>query len=328
MNIFANCSALSGVAISDTECLVSLMNDGLSEARTQHSIPLVYKVGLWSFVSDEPILPWITADTARIGQNSQELLVVGWAGQVLLIDDAGTRREAIFRTDSLPVSIIRSASAIGQVVYAAGMGRQVYRRTIESGWTPIDGAVVSSNGESHVGFEAIGGFERGEIYAAGLNGELWTYVGTAWHKIDSPANVHLHSICCAEDGFVYIGGRTGVLIKGREHSWQVIDLGIDAPVWDMQWFNRTLYLIIDDGIYQYSDGVAEKVAASNAQGEFVNFSCSENRMWAFGRKKIAWFDGSGWSEHPADISEENLNRDLMSFLNDEVLISGSPFLTE
>jgi hypothetical protein len=326
MNVLDCCSVHSGVAISDEECLISLMNDDLSQESRQHSIPLLFRGDLWSSIEEEPVLPWITAGTG-IGRPHESLLV-GWAGQVLAIDGAGSRREALIRTDSLPVSIIRAVSSIDGATYIAGMSRQVYERTVERDWTDIDHDVVNAKGEFGVGFNAIDGFARGEIYAAGMNGELWCYAKTIWHQIDSPVGVHLHSMCCGEDGFVYVGGRAGVLLKGRRDTWDVLDLGIDATVWDVHWFRGILYVISKDGIYRYNEGVVERVGTSLADGDFVNFSSAGQKLWAFGPKRIIWYDGSTWGEQSVEIAEENVDEGLLGFLNNDVVKNGSTYLED
>jgi len=315
MDILENCSILCGVAASDEECLITVMNDRLAEERSQHSIPMLYKGHVWSVIESEPILPWIAAGIAEIEKASGAWLIAGWGGQVLVIDDGACRREAMLRRDSLPVSIIRSVSTIGGAIYAAGMSRQVYERTDEHGWHEMDGNMASDSGEIGVGFNAIDGFNRKEIYAAGIAGELWCYDGTIWRKVDTPVNIHLHCICCAADGVVYIGGRTGILIAGRQDRWDVLDIGIDATVWDVRWFGGVLYLIVDDGIYRYVGGAAQRVGAVICEGDFLNFSSSGNRMWAFGSKKIVCYDGSTWSERSTEMLGDDVDERMIGFFN-------------
>lgn len=314
MNILENCSLLCGLAVTDEECLITVMNDRLAEERNQHSIPLLYKGHVWSVIEREPILPWIAAGIAEIGEASGALLIAGWGGQVLVIDNGACRREAMLRTDSLPVSIVRAVSTIGGAIYAAGMSRQVYERTGEYGWHEMDGNMVSNSGEFGVGFNAIDGFSREEIYAVGIGGEVWSYDGAIWRKVDIPVNIHLHCICCAPDDGVYIGGRAGILVTGRQDSWDVLDIGIDATIWGVHWFEGALYLIVDDGIYSYLHGQAQPVEADICKGDFLNFSCSGNTLWAFGRKKIVRFDGSTWSECSTEMSDGGADGGVMDLI--------------
>ena len=58
------------------------------------------------------------------------------------------------------------------------------------------------------GFEAIAGFGEENIYAVGWRGEIWQRKDDGWIQRDSPANVILTGVCCTDDGYVYICGRT------------------------------------------------------------------------------------------------------------------------
>jgi hypothetical protein len=219
------------------------------------------------------------------------------------------------RRDALAVSVIRSLCSIGNAVYAAGMSRQVYERTDADGWRQLDDNMVNDSGAFGVGFNAIDGFDRTEIYAAGLDGEIWSYDGTTWRKIDAPTNVHLHCICCAADGVAHIGGRGGILVSGRHDHWDASHIGTDATIWDVHWFKGVLYLILDDGIWSYVDGAAEQIEGKLCQGDFLNFSSAGNRLWAFGRKKIACFDGSTWTGQRTDIARDGVQKSVLDVLD-------------
>jgi hypothetical protein len=327
MNLLENCSAIAGVALSDDACLLTLMNDGLAAERKQHSIPALFSRNAWTFLQNEPALPWIAAGVARIDGTSGGALIVGWGGQVLVLRDHAGSREAILRRDFRPTSIIRCVSSIGDAVYAAGMGRQVYERTDVHGWREIDHDVVGS-GEVNVGFNAIDGFDRGEIYAAGMSGEVWRYDGQMWRRIDIPASTHLHSLCCAADGLVYIGSRSGVLIRGRNEAWDVLDVGVEETVWDVEWFDGALYLIVGGGIQRYVGDRFERVEEGSLGGDFEMFSSSRNRMWVFGRKKTLCFDGAAWSQVPSEMPESAVDARLRGFFNNDVLERGSEFIED
>jgi hypothetical protein len=328
MRIFENCSIVSGAAISHDECLITVMNDALATQRVQHSVAIMHLRGSWSFLTDEPVLPWITAAVTKMSRPSRAVVIVGWAGQVLVVENGGSRREGILRKDRLPVSILRAAAAIGIGVYAAGMSRQVYKRTDRNAWIEIDHAVVNTMGEFGTGFNAIDGFSESEIYAAGTNGELWKYDARNWHKIDSPVNVHLHSLCCAADGYVYVGGREGLLLRGRHDYWEVVDIGIDAPIWDVHSFGEDLYLIANGEVHRYVHGATSPVELVLPKGDFLKLSSADSTLWAFGRKKIVRFDGSAWSERPGDIPDADMTQDVAGFFNNDVLEQGSRFLAE
>ncbi len=327
MNFLDKCSILTGVATSQNEIFVTIMNDGLAEERQQHAIPLFYKKDAWAFISDEPVLPWLVSGIASNNKSFSPTIFVGWGGQVLVIEGDKCYREAILRKDSSYVSIVRSVVAISDVFYAVGMRRQVYKRTSKSNWVEIDQGVQYLGERIDIGFNAIDGYGNTEIYAAGSNGELWLYDNNLWHEIQIPTNVHLHSLYCASDGYVYISGKLGVLIRGRYDSWEILDIDIKETIWDIHWFENKLYLITNTGIYFYIDSIIEKVQDELLDYKgFLRFSSSKDTLWVFGQKKIVQFDGLTWSECASIIPEDVFSSPILGFFNDDVLLSGSDYL--
>ncbi len=326
MNFLDKCSILTGVVTLQNEIFVSIMNDGLAEERQQHAIPLFFNKEAWALISDEPVLPWLVSGIA-CNKSSSLTIYVGWGGQVLVISGDKCHREAILRKDSNYVSIMRSVVAIGDVFYAVGMRRQVYKRTGESNWVEIDHGVVYLGDRIDIGFNAIDGYRNNEIYAVGSNGELWLYNNKFWQEIQTPTNVHLHSLYCAPDGYVYIGGTSGVLIRGRHDSWEIVDIDFKETIWDIHYFENKLYLITSTGIYFYLDNKIEKVQNVLLDYKrFLRFSSSKDRLWVFGEKKIVQFDGLTWSECVTVIPDDALNSSILGFFNDDVLLTGSDYL--
>lgn len=287
MNFLDKCSILKGVATFHNNICVTVMNDGLTEERQQHAIPLFFNNDHWSLISGEPVLPWLVAGMASLDQSSSHIVFVGWGGQVLVIEGDTCHREAIIRQDSSYVSIVRSVVAIDDVIYAVGMRRQAYKRIRKNNWVEIDHNMVYQGDRIDIGFNAIDGFGSAEVYAAGSNGEIWCYDNQQWREIQTPTNVHLHSLCCATDGYVYISGKSGVLIRGRHDSWEVLDIDIKETIWDIHWFENKLYLVTNTGVYQYMDGVFEKLQDKLLDyGGFLCLSSSRDRLWIFGQKKL------------------------------------------
>lgn len=327
MNFSDKCSIISGVALSNNDIFITVMNDGLAEERRQHAIPLFFKNDVWSSISSEPVLPWLAAGIAGIEQPSMQIVIAGWGGQVLVIEGDACHREGIQRKDSKLVSIVRNVVAIDGVIYTAGMSRQVYKRKTSSTWVEIDHDVVYEGEKIDIGFNTIGGFDCSEVYAAGLNGEIWNYDDHQWREIQSPTNVHLHSMCCASNGFVYIGGRSGVLIRGRHDLWEIFDTDIKETIWDVCWFIDKLYLLTNKGVFLYIDGKLEKIQNDLLDyGDFLRFSSSKDRIWIFGQKRIVQFDGLLWHEYISTLSDDATSSPTLGFFNDDVLLFGSDYL--
>jgi hypothetical protein len=327
MNIADKCSILAGVASANDSVFITVMNDALAEQRRQHAIPLSLKKDAWSSIACEPVLPWIVAGITAIDQRSPRIVIVGWGGQVSLIDRDTCHREGIQRKDSKDVSIVRSVAAIGDVVYAAGMRRQVYRRIGTNSWGEIDRDVAYEGDRIDVGFNTIGGFDRAEVYAAGLNGEIWHYDDRQWREIQSPTNVHLHSMCCVSNDSVYIGGRAGILLRGRHDSWEVLKTGIGETIWDIHWFLDKLYVVTNKGVFIYIDGELEQIKNDLLlYGDFLRFSSSRDKLWIFGRKRIVQFDGLLWHEQSSTLSDAETSSPVLRFFTDDVLSLGSDYL--
>ncbi len=180
-----------------------------------------------------------------------------------------------------------------------------------------------------IGFNVIDGFGCKEIYAAGSNGEIWRNDDKLWHEIQTPPSVHLHSLCCANDGYVYIDGKSGIFIRGRHDSWEIVDINIEETIWGIHGFKDKLYLVANTGVYLYRNGIFEKIQNYLLEyKDFLCFSSSKDNLWIFGRKKIIKFDGSTWSECITDLSEEVLSTPVCGFFNDAVLLTGSDYLDD
>lgn len=327
MRLFDNCSILAGSAGPDDTALITVMNDGLAEERQQHAIPLLYRDGGWALAGEEKILPWLAAGIAGIHDRAAAFVIVGWAGQAVVVDGQNSRREAILRTDD-HVSIVRSVARIGDATYAVGMRRQVHKRLGSGRWEEVDRGVVYHGAEPAIGFDAIDGFAGAEIYAAGLNGEIWYQEKGQWHEVHSPTNAHLHCLTCSPDRQVYVGGRSGIFMRGARDTWQLIDLETDETLWDLHHFGGELYMIIGNDIHHATEDKIEKIDNEvMSGGEFHRLSSQDGKLWAFGSKKIAQYDGSTWSELDCDLPD-NIDTEVLSFFNNDVLTTGSRYLED
>lgn len=328
MKFTERCSIITGIAGRDDVALVTVMNDGLAEERQQHAIPLLYRQGRWRLAGEEKVLPWLVAGVASMFHSSLEFVIVGWGGQVLVVENQNSHREAIQRKDDY-VSIVRSVATINNAVYAVGMRRQVHKRHERNRWIMIDHGVASPGDEFAIGFNAIDGFDDDEIYAVGLNGEMWRRDKASWHQVHSPTNAHLHSICCSPGGRVYVGGKSGVFIRGRRDAWEFLDLETDETIWDLHWFEGELYAILGNGIYVVENERVRRVENEEvSDGDFHSLSSSEGKLWVFGRKKIIQTEGSSWKEVDCFLPDTFDDSGVLGFFNDDVLSSGSDYLDD
>ena len=147
-------------------------------------------------------------------------------------------------------------------VYAFGMVRSIFRRVDTGVWKNITlkeehpnlyADIEKSKAEligSWVGFSAMDGFARNDIYAGGNNGDSWHYDGKTWDMLDLPINHDISSITCAPDGNVYVGCKRGPVLCGRGDYWRIIDRL--KQINHSAWFQGKIYFSSNNGrIYTY-----------------------------------------------------------------------------
>jgi hypothetical protein len=72
-------------------------------------------------------------------------------------------------------------------------------------------------------------------------------------------------VCCAEDGRVYVAGKSGLLIAGRDKRWDVISHGkTDEDIWGLEWFGGKLYASTTNLVYFLSKGKLREVKYGEA----------------------------------------------------------------
>ncbi len=110
-------------------------------------------------------------------------------------------------------------------IFGVAPGRAVYERTGVGQWKEheelgnIPGTLASG---LNSGFRSIDGFSDSDIYAVGGNRDVWHFNGKEWNPIDIGGRpFRCQCVVCAEDGYVYIGGKDGVIARGRGDIWKV-----------------------------------------------------------------------------------------------------------
>lgn len=155
--------------------------------------------------------------------------------------DSGVKRGAITRL-----------RVIDGVLYVAGTGRSVGYREGKNRWVSLtQGMSYSTETEwSTGGFKDIDGFSRSEIYCVGGHGDVWRYDGKNWTRLHFPSNIRLYSLCCADDGFVYVSGYGGTTFKGRNNQWTKIhDDTLTLPFKRMAWYRGKVWCTSDYGLW-------------------------------------------------------------------------------
>lgn len=200
-------------------------------------------------------------------------------------------------------SSVKAVTTIDGHVYAVGGWRSVCRRTKANTWeNMVDRAQMPMPKMSAEGlpigggFRAIAAFGPHDIYCAGGEGDVWRFDGVRWRQCPLPTNMLLHSICCAGDGFVYIGAESGCVIRGRNENWEVIHRAkLSLPYKDMVWYQNKVWCTSDYGIWVIEDGkVVDADLPAEIRSKAGNLAVGDGVMLLAGVYGAALYDGQKW----------------------------------
>lgn len=186
----------------------------------------------------------------------------------------------------------RSVAAIGGKAYAVGLRGLVYRFDDIGRWTRIDDGLPET-----FNIQAIDGFGASDLYAVGRQGSLWQFDGKAWVERELPTDQHLTSVKCAGDAKVYAAGHHGILVRGRDDAWEVVDHGqTDDDIWDLEWFERKLYVSTMSAVcFLKGDALQAVDFGDDAPRSCYQLSAAKGVMWSNGEFDIMSFDGKKWT---------------------------------
>lgn len=160
---------------------------------------------------------------------------------------------------------LRKIVAIDGEFFACGMNRVILKRIDAENWLPF-GPEPLLNEPTIIGFENMSGYSSSEMYAVGWNGEIWWYNSENWNKVNSPTSSILSSLTCASDGFVYIVGHNGILIKGRYDNWELVETGRYENLKDVAYNNGVLYVCSDFELFKLEKtGLVEETNFKNTE---------------------------------------------------------------
>jgi hypothetical protein len=292
---------IEGTLYGGDNMVVIASSEKLEEDDVDHAFICHLKNGKWDF--------WYEAFSAIkvcvIDAAETTLVVMGMAGEILVGDSRGFRREAVDRTDEGPNRLrpLNDMREIDQYVHVAGMRRQVFRRPVNTpGWERFDdGVLVPKTSREVAGFLTIDGFSGSEIYAAGYRGQLWYFDGKKWRKIDSPTNLRLEALCCVAGDSVIVVGDEGVILRGRDDRWDVVAQDLtDETFTDVETFQERIFISTEVGILYELQG-DQLVGVDLGLGKEIttsNLHSDGRRLLSVGDRDLLVYDGMGWAEVP------------------------------
>jgi hypothetical protein len=271
-------------------CYVISKGKALMKEDIAHASLICVDEGDWA---DGVDVEWDSTALAVAKLPSEKAVLIGEDGDVCTYVGGKTGRETI---KPAPV-LIRNARTIDGHVYACGMKRQVFHRTGERAWSDI--SAPPPKREEEVGFEAIDGFSHKEIYAVGWKGEIWQYNGRKWTNRGSPTSLIMTAVCCAGDGVVYVAGQQGVMVRGREDEWEVIewDQDVSDDLWDLCWFKKKLYVSTMSWLHTLNGNALAPLDIEIDIDSFYSLTAIDDVMWSVGRNDVASFDGRNWRRY-------------------------------
>lgn len=275
-----------GAGYQSDAIFLTLQDKKLTRKELAHSRLALRRADDISGIADTT---WHTAGLCVAHHPRQAMIAVSDDGDVFTYSEPeqGTERIAGCRG-------LRGCAAIEGHAYACGMARQVFRRDQENQWSAMHAPYTQKEGIA--GFEAIAGFNQQDIYATGWEGEIWQYNGRTWSNCKSPADVILSGVCCAADGFVYVCGQGGALLRGRHQTWTLIDGGVLTDFWDVAWFQGALFVSSMDRLFKLEAGHLVPVDFGRDIPDTCHkLSVGEGVLWSIGQQDVFAFDGETWT---------------------------------
>jgi hypothetical protein len=267
----------------------------LDELATDPQYP---NVALFEFRSDEAgelgFFDLAAIGLAYLERSPDRLMLVGEWGDVVILGPKGVVTQTVdMPEDRGPLRAVR---IVAGRTFAVGTNVQVYEREPNGVWRDVgpDAAQAAAFPRNHL--EAIDGFSPGEVYAAGRQGVIWHYDGKQWHPVETPTNLALTGICCADDGKVYACGQCGIVVVGRGDRFQVV--GPDRPLadlWDIRSFKGKIYTTTTQALMVLGDdGLLPCLPAMREATTFYSLAVSDGVLWSFGAKHLLRSDGVNW----------------------------------
>lgn len=205
------------------------------------------------------------------------------------------------------VMFIKNVRCIAQgKAYAVGGNRSVFRRDAHEQWVRMGKGLRYRTKDNDYGynkkkepaptFEDIDGFSDNDLYVCGEGGDLWHYNGEYWRSLEPPTNLRFTSICCAGDGYVYVVGLQGTILRGKGDAWEKIDQEIDdSGFLAVRWFKGKVYICSWYVLYTLEDDKLIRLDIPEmALSDYGYLEANDDYLLAAGPFSAASFDGERW----------------------------------
>jgi hypothetical protein len=283
----ANLSATS----SDTFYLRATSRAHDDEAADM-SIILRYKGGAWAnYEIDAPVVAHCAIET-----DARYVFSLTPGGDVHVAGPSGFSWEKVdsdSKTSPNRLRQMRSLCSAGESLFAVGMGRMAYERTLQDGWRRIDEGMRNLTGG---GLLSVSGCSRACVYACGFGGEVWRFDGSSWQPIDSPTNAKLEQVLVVSpDEVVFCGARGLVALSDGEH-WKFLEpTASKSTLWGLAKFNGDVYVADSAQVYRVSNDALEPMPLLTGKSVTTGrLQSADGVLWSIGENDLLSFDGSTW----------------------------------
>lgn len=190
---------------------------------------------------------------------------------------------------------ICTAKTIHNHVYVCGHRGLVACRTAQDKWInlSLDPATFPGPPLTLVDMD---GFAPNDLYAVAMEAGVFHFDGSSWRRVPFPSNILLESVCCGEDGVVYVSGQAGTLFAGRGSRWREVHAGsFTLPYTDMIWHDNALWCTSDYGVWTFADNRLERAPVPD-EVYFCSghLSARDGLLLLGGMNGAAIHDGSRW----------------------------------
>lgn len=271
---------------------VAMTDDAIDYASYPHAHILFSNAGQ---LGNLGMVEWGVVGLGLVTRPERRIVAIGTMGQVLTVGQGERVEERVGTPSDGPEArgMIRCLGVVDGVAYAAGMNRQVYRRSGAGAWITID---FEPDTSKVCGFEAIDGFGTEDLYAVGWNGEIRRFRNGLRRPVESPTNLILTGVCCAPDGNVYACGKNGAILVGTEDKWSIIDHPITKEdFWSVAWFKGAAFFSSMHFVYRLKDGNLSRMdMGPDWPQSCYHLATDGNLLVSTGKKDVMAFDGDSW----------------------------------
>ncbi len=184
-------------------------------------------------------------------------------------------------------------------LYLCGGNNTVIRREGPDSWRNFSKDIPDPERDDylHNMFHDIDGFAEDDIYCVGTDGQVYHFDGQNWSKQSFPDTCHLYTVCCGDDGKVYIGGAGGVMYQGRLGKWaKIATIPTTLPPKDMVWYDGKAWGCNDYDVWTIADGKPDLINLPGGVGMCKgSLSTADGVLLMAGLGGAAFLENGEWS---------------------------------